>query len=1182
MCVWTEIHMPLLAAICAVALACSTCHALPVGMTSSSWRHLLLFRSRSRHTYGFLPEAQFDLPHLELQSLLAEHSLTLQKSRDANLYWAEGVEKNQLVAAVAKSILTHSLFSIVASAPTPAAACTAAATQINGLALSDMEVIDLENPMIRTTDRTRLLAECQQAVSVGSRSSDSCCDHLDEHQQWVMIREHDGIHATVHVGVRLQMGPAGGRGAPGRTPRRCYRGLLGTYALKSRAHTTPVTMEPELAFLMANLAKVGSPGRSSTAVLDPCCGSGGLLLCAAALGASELVGVDSDESAFAYAASEFAAHGLPAPKFRRGDVLAAARCGDESVDGSVSVQQGGSSSGPDEASRARDEGNGSLEGLFDAILCDPPYGMSASAIIEPESNRDTSAIIGPRSSRDGSMGRSNGVGGDQGDRSADNGDSGDGGGDGDGSVRSSGWARGADELTTGRVDRLFASALISLAARHLRPGGRLVFFLPVRGSDAEQPLEEVLASVAPDGMLTSCAGNEGRTTPPLVLLPGRQQRFSRTFARWLVCIERADDATSLSPGPASVASASEKPEAADIAAAEPVRDQPSAQVVTAPNAPLTARAKAGSVLRPRAAVSAIRCCSSPSDPPSSPSAQPPRRRGSRTGAWTEAQQRAYNAAVSQRVRSRGGHGGDGLAVEVPAAYQGEDGATLDPEAVDAFADLAAADDRRRAWHGEVASATSASPATLPSSPSSASASPTPTASSPSQAVADVKPRHSKRASQHVCRVCSLTFDRRKQLDEHLRGKRHAEAVAAAQEHWVAFKEGSSWWHEPSLSHSEQKVIVTSAWSLDAFLEGLPSRSRDSGSGLAPHVTLASLAPTKRLMIWRYLRELTPSNPILPEVFAQLEKMGDGRFARVKEILESGETFRHAEQAILRSDPTAVVKRGKVPVTPRAGRTYRPEIRRVVDVACGHGLVGLLLAHRFPTELEVDAIDWVQRAAFAAYQAAWSAAAATTAAASVEIDMTDGTAEPTENDTAEVMENGTEKYALKQPMPPLRNIRFVEGDFTTSVAADADADADAGGTVVAPVNGQTLILCVHGCNEVNVQAVDLAKRADAAWLAVPCCLKAELYMPDATSLRLPDDTRYAFLCGSMAASYGADRVAALDARITPRAIVLSGGGPEAARAASNEIKREQDGARAAQAAQLTARGRVSNLPSGGVA
>ena len=39
------------------------------------------------------------------------------------------------------------------------------------------------------------------------------------------------------------------------------------------------------------------------------------------------------------------------------------------------------------------------------------------------------------------------------------------------------------------------------------------------GSDAEQPLEEVLAST-PDGMLTSCAGNDGFTTPPLVLLPG--------------------------------------------------------------------------------------------------------------------------------------------------------------------------------------------------------------------------------------------------------------------------------------------------------------------------------------------------------------------------------------------------------------------------------------------------------------------------------------------------------------------------------------------------------------------------------------------------------------------------------------------------------------------------------------
>ena len=88
------------------------------------------------------------------------------------------------------------------------------------------------------------------------------------------------------------------------------------------------------------------------------------------------------------------------------------------------------------------------------------------------------------------------------------------------------------------------------------------------------------------------------------------------------------------------------------------------------------------------------------------------------------------------------------------------------------------------------------------------------------------------------------------------------------------------------------------------------------------------------------------------------------------------------------------------------------------------------------------------------------------------------------------------------------------------------------------------------------------------------------MPGAASLRLPDDTRYAFLCGSMAAAYGADRVAALDARITPRAIVLSGGGPEAALAASKvSAGQHMRKTRATEAAQLTARGRVSDLPSG---
>ena len=1146
----------MLANVCGFALLC-TCNALQVA-TSHSWRNLLLFRSRSRHTYGFLPETQFDLPCLELQSLLADQALELQSCGDDSLYWAKGVAESQLVAAVSNSIMTHALFSIVASGHTAGEACVAAAAQVDELALTNVEVIDLDKPMLRTAERLEILAECEHALSEsrsrcsssggsssgssssssgsGSSSSSSSSSsggggsssesedpsisssYKDQQSQqpWVLIRARDGPETTVHIGIRLQSGPAGGRGAPGRAPRRCYKGLLGTYALKSRSHATAVTMEPELGFLMANLAKVGAANagcRSSVAVLDPCCGGGGLLLCAAALGATELVGLDSDEAAFAHATHEFAAHGLPAPTLCRGDVIAAADDGtEEGIDSILNTYRSSTSqSYAEEAVTPR---------LFDAIVCDPPYGMS------------TPAIIGSERHREGSLGRAHAVSNHGGSSS---GSGAGGGGNGDDGVSSSGWAQGTSELTTGRADRLFASALILLAARHLCVGGRLVFFLPVRGSDAERPLEALLASIAPDGMLACGDGEEQHGTPPLVLKPGRLQRFSRTFARWLVCIERADGAAPSSSMPAVVVSEGQPMAAVATTIAEgaSARDPPDA---------LAGRSAIPSTPRPRASLSAIRCCSAPSDPLNSPSSQPSRRRASRSGAWTEAQQRAYDTAVSRRVRSRGGHGGDGVAVGVPEA-EGE--AQADAEAVGAFADLAAADDRRRAWHGEVATASTA-------------------LATPILAGAAVaKPHRSQRVSQHVCRVCSLTFDRKKQLDEHLRGKKHTEAVEAAQAHWAAF-ERESWWHEPSLTRAEQQSLVTSAWSLDAFLEGLPSRSRDGGSGLAPHVTLASLAPSKRLMLWRYLRELTPSNPLLPEVFAQLERQGDGRFARAKEILESGETFKHAEQAILRSDPTAVVKRGKVPVTPRAGRTYRPEIRRVVDVACGHGLVGLLLAHRFPTELTVDAIDWVQRPAFAAYRVAWQAAAK---AATVEI-------------AGGATAGGASESATL--LPPLSNIRFVEGDFTTSVSADVDARPEGVSPSVAPVDGHSLVLCVHGCNEVNVQAVDLAKRADAAWLAVPCCLKAELYMPAAASLRLPDDTRYAFLCGSMAAAYGADRVAALDARITPRAIVLSGGGPEAALAASNNkasVRQQTKGDRAVQAAQLTARGRVSDLPSG---
>lgn len=66
---------------------------------------------------------------------------------------------------------------------------------------------------------------------------------------------------------------------------------------RRRRLATSTAMEPEIGFLMANLALAGVVvrGRRRARVLDPCCGGGRLLLYAAASGATgPLIGVDSD------------------------------------------------------------------------------------------------------------------------------------------------------------------------------------------------------------------------------------------------------------------------------------------------------------------------------------------------------------------------------------------------------------------------------------------------------------------------------------------------------------------------------------------------------------------------------------------------------------------------------------------------------------------------------------------------------------------------------------------------------------------------------------------------------------------------------------------------------------------------------------------------------------------------
>ena len=129
------------------------------------------------------------------------------------------------------------------------------------------------------------------------------------------------------------------------------------------------------------------------------------------------------------------------------------------------------------------------------------------------------------------------------------------------------------------------------------------------------------------------------------------------------------------------------------------------------------------------------------------------------------------------------------------------------------------------------------------------------------------------------------------------------------------------------------------------------------------------------------------------------------------------------------------------------------------------------------------------------------------------------------------------HALGGGAAPLPNLRFVQAD----VAALATSMGESGGAVadVAALDRRALVLCVHGCNEVNRQAIEMAQRADAAWLVLPCCLQVAEYVD--ARVKLPDDVRYSLLCGAMAAQFDAQLVESIDSRISARSIVIVGGG-----------------------------------------
>lgn len=427
------------------------------------------------------------------------------------LFWLEKNDNGIIPASVitkaaSRAILTHATFSIYESmsfseddwkggATTTIRCCS---KLYSDEILEKIDVIDMTNTNMSRQARAELIERASCLIEMHSLELKlwlQKCYNPNGDLQPIIIHhtitptqrsDQPGEQHFLHFGYLTSIGPAGTRGAPSQTLRRTHRGVLKQYALKNRkvstadtAHVTSTAMEPEIGFLMANLAMTGINNQEqvSTRVLDPCCGSGRLLLYAAALGATELIGVDSDTNVWKDAEREFQQHvstidgrPLASPKFFHGDVqnplVTEALCTPNSVH---------------------------------AIVCDPPYNIGAPALV------DGGKDIRPRNYHD---------------KNNDERELYD-----SGSQMNKGSASGV--ISTDLVP-----SILAIARKVLVNDGRIVFFLPVRGEEMSLSLEDLLVSRGWE------KGLESADCLQILKESSRIQIFSPTFARWLVCMQK--------------------------------------------------------------------------------------------------------------------------------------------------------------------------------------------------------------------------------------------------------------------------------------------------------------------------------------------------------------------------------------------------------------------------------------------------------------------------------------------------------------------------------------------------------------------------------------------------------------------------------------------------------------------
>ena len=211
------------------------------------------------------------------------------------------------------------------------------------------------------------------------------------------------------------------------------------------------------------------------------------------------------------------------------------------------------------------------------------------------------------------------------------------------------------------------------------------------------------------------------------------------------------------------------------------------------------------------------------------------------------------------------------------------------------------------------------------------------------------------------------------------------------------------------------------------------------------------------LLLTYVAETTHSDK-LPCIVAEIAKRHP-KYLRVKELFETVEAYKRVGQAIYEQW--------------RDGR-----VETIYEFCAGHGLLGFLLAYRFP-KLSVVCVDAEKRPAFEHYLS-----------------------------------------VARHLDVALDNINYVESDIA--------------GVSLPP---RSYVICVHACNELTNIALQKAVEAGACYAAMPCCIRDGIYLKRIK--HVDDRIHYAAAVGVIAGQFGAYKITAIDERITNRNLIILG-------------------------------------------